>query len=259
MAITAILVLSGFVTTVFSQGSSPRDDLAWQITVDGAVQNPLQLNLAELIEMPRTTVRAELTCYGLPLANGDWTGVRLWLVLEKAGIIEQNVAVTFIASDGYEIKDFPMNEAKREDVLLAYELDGQSLPETIRLVVPGANGNVWIKWITKITVKLPSTEVSPVLPQSEGALPFSQNLTLQEPSKPALNVSIPQQPENQSGTELPEPQSTSQPAEQLEPVKQEVADSTKPLNYSYVLVAVVVAAGVAAGIVIVKRRKIKQQ
>jgi hypothetical protein len=42
--------------------------------------------------------------------------------------------------------------------------------------------------------------------------------------------------------------------------KQEVAELTAPIDYSYALVVVVlVATGVAAGIIIVKRRKTKQQ
>ena len=152
-AVTAVLILSSLVSVGFSQ----RADLEWQITVDGDVAPTLTITLADIIAMPRTTVGAELTCYGLPLQDGDWTGVKLGFLLGEVGVIEPNMAVTFKASDGYEVKDFPMAVAMREDVILAYELDGQPLPETIRLVVPGANGNVWIKLITQITIEAASS------------------------------------------------------------------------------------------------------
>jgi DMSO/TMAO reductase YedYZ molybdopterin-dependent catalytic subunit len=253
-AITAVLIISGFlVTTVFSQESVSRGDLAWKISVVGAVSNHLQLTLAELIEMPRTTVEAELSCYGQPLAEGEWTGVKLWSVLEEAGINDMGGAVTFKAQDGYEIQDFPFTEATRSDVILAYELDGVPLPETIRLVVPNANGNVWIKLITQITVQEASSSTSsgntvagqqewtPPHLFSQSAPPTSEPASVQT-SLPALNASVPQQRD---------PTSSPSPVED-----QKVAEPTAPIDYSYVLVVVaVLAAGIAAGIVIVKRRK----
>lgn len=252
-AIAAVLVLSGFfMTTVFSQEFSFRTDLDWKISVGGSVPNPLQLTLAELIEMPRTTVQAELSCNGQPLASGEWTGVKLSFVMEKAGIIDPETAVTLTAQDGYGISTHA-----GEIAILAYELDGVPLPETIRLVVPGANGEVWIKWITQIIV----TPVSPPIQFWRAPLQFTQNPMVQAPyiaqhSSPALNVSVPELPTSQSTVQQhPDPQSASQPAEQWKPFEQELADSTKPLDYGYLLVAVAVATSVATGIFLVKHRK----
>jgi DMSO/TMAO reductase YedYZ molybdopterin-dependent catalytic subunit len=164
VAATVFIMLAVFITSVFSQEPSP--DLGWTLEVDGSVQNPRQFTLADLISMPATTVTAQMKCIDQIVAEGDWTGVKLWLVLENAGIIiDQNATVNFEAADGYEVKDFPLGSAMRDDVLIAYKLNGQFLNETIRLAVPGAQVTFWIFQVTRITVKA-STAVIPEFPSS---------------------------------------------------------------------------------------------
>ena len=154
--ITILIILPVFTGVAYSQVTN-TSDLDFKITIDGAVQNPMTITVAELAAMPRTEVQAELTCYGLPLANGMRAGVKLWTLIEKAGITTPEVEIAFGATDGYSIPGFPMAEAQRDDVIIAYELDGTVLPETVRLVVPGGNGNVWIAWIDRITVSQSSS------------------------------------------------------------------------------------------------------
>jgi len=101
-----------------------------------------------------------------------WAGVKLWTLTEQAGIITPEIEIAFGATDGYSIPGFPMTEAQRDDVIIAYELDGMALLETVRLVVPGANGNVWIALINRITVSHSSYQLSPVLPQTS-PVPFT--------------------------------------------------------------------------------------
>ena len=120
--------------------------------VDGFVQRPLNLTFDELVAMPRSTVNAELYCVDAPgilLAEGNWTGVRLGLILEKAGVSPEAVKVAFYAEDGYTT-DLTVTTAMREDIILAYEKDGEPLPEKLRLVVPGKWGYKWISRVTHI-------------------------------------------------------------------------------------------------------------
>jgi len=127
------------------------DTAEGQLTVTGLVEQPLNLSLTELVAMPRTTVNAALICVDFPgnaVAEGDWVGVSLSLLLETAGVSPDAVKVAFYASDGYAT-DLPVGTARREDVILAYEKDGVPLSETLRLVVP----NKWgYKWISQVTV-----------------------------------------------------------------------------------------------------------
>ena len=53
-------------------------------------------------------------------------------------------------------RSLPVAEALREDVLLAYEMNGAPLPPQhgfpVRLVVPGWYGMAHVKWLRRITV-----------------------------------------------------------------------------------------------------------
>jgi len=141
-----------------------KDTLAansgWRLLVDGGVQRAVNLTFDELVAMPRSTVSAKLVCPGVFVEDGNWTGVRLGLVLERAGFDPNATSVKFFAQDGYEVS-LSMGEAMREDVIVAYEKDGELLPETTRLVIPGTVGSQWISNITQI-----------VLPASTGDFPI---------------------------------------------------------------------------------------
>jgi len=156
------LIWFGFLMGVPSSefSSAPKNivagDSEWRLLVDGLVDRSLSLTFNELVAMPRSTADAELWCVtpgGFPppflVTSGNWTGVRLGFILEKAGLYPQADTVAFYAEDGYTLI-LPIATAIREDVILAYEKDGEPLPETLRLVVPGAPGYNWISMITRI-------------------------------------------------------------------------------------------------------------
>jgi DMSO/TMAO reductase YedYZ molybdopterin-dependent catalytic subunit len=141
-------------------------DSEWTLIVDGAVYETLNLTLSELVAMPKSTVIAELYCYEKLVTSGSWTGVQLGYILEKVGYHPQATDVTFYAADGYIIT-LNITLAMREDVIIAYELDGIPLFETLRLVVPGENGAFWISMITKATLeeeaKIPELQTTLIL------------------------------------------------------------------------------------------------
>jgi DMSO/TMAO reductase YedYZ molybdopterin-dependent catalytic subunit len=165
--IAAIVVIAVFAGAVYyrsfstlatnSSPTSSTENFEWALLVDGFVQRPLNLTLNELVAMPRSTVNAELYCLpavgssGVLVDYGNWTGVRLELVLEKAGVSPQAVKVAFYAEDGFTT-DLAVTTAMREDMILAYEKDGKPLPEKLRLAVPGMWGYKWIKWLIHIEV-----------------------------------------------------------------------------------------------------------
>jgi DMSO/TMAO reductase YedYZ molybdopterin-dependent catalytic subunit len=124
----------------------------WRLVVDGLVESPLNLTFDDLLAMPKSTVNAELYCVGGPttvLAKGDWTGVRLGRLLENAEVSPEAVKVAFYADDGFTT-DLTVATAMRDDIILAYERDGEPLTEKLRLVVPGKWGYKWIRDVTHI-------------------------------------------------------------------------------------------------------------
>jgi len=127
-------------------------DSEWSLVVDGLVESPLNLTMDDIVAMPATTVDAVLICVGSPtdsLAEGNWTGVRLGLILEQAGVSPDAVKVAFYADDDFTT-DLTVTTAMRDDIILAYERDGEPLAETLRLVVPCKWGYKWIRDPTHI-------------------------------------------------------------------------------------------------------------
>jgi DMSO/TMAO reductase YedYZ molybdopterin-dependent catalytic subunit len=154
---------------------------AWRLAVDGEVARPLALSLDDLRARPSETVAATMECAGngraalspqvdsQPWLNeavgtGAWRGVRLRDVLEDAGVRDGAVEVLFTGLDrgveeeveqSYE-RSLPLAEALRDEVLLAYELNGAPLPPQhgfpLRLLVPGWYGMASVKWLERITV-----------------------------------------------------------------------------------------------------------
>jgi DMSO/TMAO reductase YedYZ molybdopterin-dependent catalytic subunit len=159
LAITAVMIVlmvAGFADLSYAalmpEASAVSSSNDWHLNVGGLVDRQLNLSLADLEAMPATSVSAMIVCVGSPssaVASGNWTGVRLWYLLQLAGISPNATKIAFNATDGYTT-DLTVDTAQRGDVIVAYELDGQALGETLRLVVPGKWGYKWINQLTTI-------------------------------------------------------------------------------------------------------------
>lgn len=152
----------------------PRlDRETWSLTIDGFVARPLTLRFADLVKYPKATVTSVHQCAGSPLdpsepmrriCNLAWSGTRLTDILADcrpaAGakyVWAQGAdfgAFDGVAVDAY-VKDLPI-ERTAADVLIAYELNGESLPAEhgfpARLFIPGYYGTNSVKWLTRITL-----------------------------------------------------------------------------------------------------------
>lgn len=128
------------------------------LTVDGEVENPLQLTFDDLKKMPSVTISDTIQCVSDPYflkANVVWTGVPLKYVLQMAKPSPSAIKVLTFGADGYTA-DLPMWKAMEDDTLIAYEVDGQPLPKVhgypARLVVPRWWGYCYTKWLVRIYV-----------------------------------------------------------------------------------------------------------
>jgi DMSO/TMAO reductase YedYZ molybdopterin-dependent catalytic subunit len=87
--------------------------------------------------------------------TGKWKGVSLKNILEKACLKEGATYVQFTGADGYTAS-ITLEEALRDSTILAYEMNDVTLPKEhgfpARLVLPGALGYKWVKWIVKMEV-----------------------------------------------------------------------------------------------------------
>jgi DMSO/TMAO reductase YedYZ molybdopterin-dependent catalytic subunit len=98
------------------------------------------------------------------VGTAEWGGTGLAGVLERAGVLNRAQEVVFTGLDrgveeGVEQsfeRSLTLEDAFREEVLLAYEMNGQPLPPQhgfpLRLVVPGWYGMASVKWLEQITL-----------------------------------------------------------------------------------------------------------
>jgi len=162
VAVAIIVVVAVYFLLVQSPfaglpNSVDEEKSEWRLLVDGLVQRPLNLSLKEIVVMTRSTIDAEIYCLptpggtGILVDSGNWTGVRLGLILEEAGVLPEAVKVAFYAEDGFAT-DLTIVAAMGEDVILAYEKDGEPLRQKLRLVVPGRWGYKWIYLLNHVEV-----------------------------------------------------------------------------------------------------------
>jgi DMSO/TMAO reductase YedYZ molybdopterin-dependent catalytic subunit len=159
LAITAVMIVVmviGFADLSYAplvpEVSAVSSGGDWRLTVSGLVDRALNLSCADLKAMPATSVSGIIVCVGFPdetVASGNWTGVRLWYVLQLAGVSPDATKVAFHATDSYST-DLTVDTAEHGDVIIAYEKDGQALSETLRLVVLGKWGYKWISQLTSV-------------------------------------------------------------------------------------------------------------
>ena len=156
------------------------DAETWRLTIGGEVERPLSLSLDDLRGRDATELSWTMECAGngragldpMPasqpwlleaVGNARWRGVELRTLLDEAGLTERAVEILFTGLDrgidggteeNYQ-RSLPLSEATREEVLLAYDMNGAPLlPQhgaPLRLVVPGWYGMTNVKWLTAIT------------------------------------------------------------------------------------------------------------
>ncbi|MEO1138099.1 MAG: sulfite oxidase [Pseudomonadota bacterium] len=160
------------------------DPDTWTLTIDGFVDTPLELTIADLrAQFEVVTMALTLECGGNgrgffnPPAKGnqwtygavacsEWTGVRLKDVLEKAGVQSNVVYTAHYGADGHLSGDpdklpisrgVPIEKAMTDNILIAFEMNGDALHPMngapLRLVVPGWPASTAQKWLTRIQLR----------------------------------------------------------------------------------------------------------
>lgn len=160
------------------------DPATWTLTIDGFVDSPMELTIADMREQFEVvTMALTLECGGNgrgffnPPAKGnqwtygavacsEWTGVRLKDVLEKAGVQSNVVYTAHYGADGHLSGDpdklpisrgMPIAKAMTDNILIAFEMNGEALHPMngapLRLVVPGWPASTAQKWLTRIQLR----------------------------------------------------------------------------------------------------------
>ncbi|MBL6848658.1 MAG: sulfite dehydrogenase [Planktomarina temperata] len=177
---TPIHALDGTITPqgcAFERHHSGAIDLKksdYRLMINGLVDTPLVFTYEDLERFPRENHVYFCECaantgmewagaqlngaqftHGM-IHNMEYTGVPLRLILQEAGY---DTAGKWVFVEGADAssngRSIPMEKAL-DDVLVAFKANGEALRKEhgypVRLVVPGWEGNMWVKWIRRIEV-----------------------------------------------------------------------------------------------------------
>ncbi|NKX45741.1 sulfite dehydrogenase [Roseicyclus persicicus] len=145
-----------------------------RLMINGLVDNPLVFTMEDLMRFPRENRVYFLECAantgmewrgaqlnGVQFTHGMihnvvYTGVPLRLLLEEAGVRGNAAWILPEGADASAMtRSIPLEKAM-DDCLVAFKMNGEALrPEQgypVRLVVPGWEGNMWVKWLRRIEV-----------------------------------------------------------------------------------------------------------
>ncbi|WP_201840661.1 molybdopterin-dependent oxidoreductase [Microvirga zambiensis] len=140
-----------------------KDFVDWRLQVDGLVSHPQKLSLAELRAMPSRTQITRHDCVEGWSCIGQWTGVPLAHVLERAGVQSRARYVVFRCADTLEptpdgtgryYESLGFEDAYHPQTILAYEMNGRPLPiphgAPLRLRVERQLGYKMAKYVMRI-------------------------------------------------------------------------------------------------------------
>lgn len=126
----------------------------WQLVVDGAVENPLQLSWNDFMTLPQTEDVSDFHCVTTwSKLNINWKGVRL---LDIAALAMPKENATHILCYGYDdyTTNMSLEEALKPDVLLVHTVDAQPLPREhggpVRMITPQLYAWKGSKWINRL-------------------------------------------------------------------------------------------------------------
>ncbi|WP_298491636.1 sulfite dehydrogenase [uncultured Maritimibacter sp.] len=183
---TPIHALDGTITPqgcAFERHHSGAIELAkedYRLMINGLVDRPLVFTYADLERFPRVNHVYFCECaantgmewagaqlngaqftHGM-IHNMEYTGVKLSTLLEEAGVNPEGKWVYVEGADASSNgRSIPLEKAM-DDVIVAFKANGEALRKEhgypVRLVVPGWEGNMWVKWLRRIEVAAQAVE-----------------------------------------------------------------------------------------------------
>ncbi len=144
------------INTFKGRHTAPDIDPAkFQLSINGEVNNPLQLSLADLQKMPLTQMVIQHVCVEGWAAIVQWGGVRLRDLIALAQPKASVRYVYFTSADGYT-ESWDLASSVHPQTLMAYQKNGAPLPiangAPLRLAAPIKLGYKQSKWVTEITL-----------------------------------------------------------------------------------------------------------
>jgi len=136
--------------------STPIIDLEkYHLIVDGEVNNPLSLSMADIQALPLTSMIIRHVCVEGWAAIVQWGGIRLREIIALSQPKSQVKYAYFKSADGYD-ESWDIASVLHPQTLLAYQKNGAALPvengAPLRLASPIKLGYKQSKWVTRVTL-----------------------------------------------------------------------------------------------------------
>lgn len=130
---------------------------AYRLTIEGLVDKPQILTLAQLQAQDATVARRNFVCVtGWSVPDIAWTGVSLADLLALVGARPEAAYMIFHSADGVYVDQLHIRDAMRSGMMLAYAINGQNLPREggypVRLIVPPMYGYKSVKWVDRVVL-----------------------------------------------------------------------------------------------------------
>jgi sulfane dehydrogenase subunit SoxC len=167
-----IITPNGLFYERHHNGTPDIDPAKHKLVIHGLVRQPLEFSMNDLLRYPSVSKFYFLECSGNGLTDwlkpasitvqqthgllacAQWTGIPVSWLLDEAGLLPEAKWLLFEGADGAgHTRSMPIKKVL-DDCLIVYAQNGEMLrPEQgypLRLLVPGWEGNVSIKWLRRI-------------------------------------------------------------------------------------------------------------
>ena len=155
--LSSLLPLEGFRYYSVTGDFPNRAPSAYSLKVNGLVEHPYTLSYDDLVALPPTMLTKDFQCVtGWRVHNVHWTGVKLRDLLDRAVVKPNGKALRFTSFDGEYTESLTLDQARRDDVIVAYSMQGKPLSSDhggpARLYVAPMYGYKSCKWLDTIEV-----------------------------------------------------------------------------------------------------------
>ncbi len=173
-SLDGIITPNGLFFERYHAGRADVDPRQHRLMIHGLVERPLVLTMDDIMRFPSVSRIHFIECpanggmewreaqlnslqftHGM-LSCAEWTGVKLSTLLDEVGLKKQAKWVMVEGADAARMNRSLPLEKCLDDCLVVYGQNGEALrPEQgypLRLLVPGWEGNVSVKWLRRIKV-----------------------------------------------------------------------------------------------------------
>ena len=159
--LSSVLPVSRFRIYTVTGTFPSRSESDYRLRIGGLVDRPVELTVGDLEAMAPTELEKDFQCVtGWRVRDVSWKGVRLADLLDAAGVQAGAGGVRFVSFDGAYTETLTLDQARRDDVIVAYELEGNPISTAhggpVRLYVAPMYGYKSCKWLEAVEVTPPN-------------------------------------------------------------------------------------------------------